>query len=847
MENDNKWLVLLKGISFPFFILVSSASIGFLLINFLINVFISLHRAYFIDGTLLKPVKVDINMTMLLETDYLFTTMPVLFVTVLFSSLIGIYVMYKWKSNFASFKKDQKGSARFATIKEIKKQYRLVPQKVERFNSSGGVPVGRIKDEILIDDSAVNNLVIGTTRSGKGETFVFSTIDIYSRATEQASMILNDPKGELYAASKETLERLGYQVEVLNLMNPLQSMSYNLLQLTIDAYMEGNFSLAQQYARSVAFMLYNDPTAKDKIWSNASISLCTALILAVCEINKHDPSKITMYNVALMLTELSSEEGADEGGDGLIEFFKQFPANHPAKLQFATYEGAKGATRGSIFMNTITPLGIFTLDGTAKLTSQNTLNMAKIGFGRWIKGQAAQLKMIEITFPNGKTEKIKTDAQGNFTLYHRHEIKVGDTFSINDGTGTTKFHVTGTCHEFEDGHLSVEASNLNVVLNEVVEFTKPLAVFMIVPDYDQTFNIISSLYVKQVYTVLARISSNTRAGKCDREVIFILDEFGNMPAIESFASILTVCLGRNIRFNLIVQAYSQIEHLYGESWKTIDGNCGNTIYLLTADFTTAEIISKKLGDETITTKSRSGQSLSLDKSKTENVDSRSLLTPNEVMRLKEGEAIILRVIKRQDKERKRITSFPILLTEKDGTAFKYRWEYLGDQYDTDKSINDINIACSHANVSLDDLKIDFKAFRFGENEAENASVINDVVFSNASEPDSNEELPMGVDESLVENNRKLSDINMQLNEASRIKQQKLIINQRIKIANYIQKSLLKTLLIDHNQFEKIFADYDALGLYDFEALFINNQTKFKREKLDLIRKKLELAKNKCEV
>ena len=62
-------------------------------------------------------------------------------------------------------------------------------------------------------------------------------------------------------------------------MNPMQSMSYNLLELVKQEFFDENYSMAQQYARSIAFMLYDDPTAKDKFWSNSSTDLCTALIL----------------------------------------------------------------------------------------------------------------------------------------------------------------------------------------------------------------------------------------------------------------------------------------------------------------------------------------------------------------------------------------------------------------------------------------------------------------------------------------------------------------------------------------------------------------------------------------
>ncbi|MEH7360889.1 TraG/TraD/VirD4 family protein, partial [Priestia megaterium] len=171
----------------------------------------------------------------------------------------------------------------------------------------------------------------------------------------------------------------------------------------------------------------------------------------------------------------------------------------------------------------------------------------------------------------------------------------------------------------------------------------------------------------------------------------------NMPAIEGMSNIITVCLGRNIRFNLVIQAYAQLKNKYGNDAETIEGNCGNTIYILSNNYETAKTISQKLGDGTINSTSRSGKGLSTDKSKTEGVDGKPLLTPNELMELKEGESVVVRVVKRQDKARQRIKAHPIYNTGK--TALKYRWEYLGEDFNTDRSILDIDISSLHEQVN----------------------------------------------------------------------------------------------------------------------------------------------------
>lgn len=722
MFND-RFTYYLKKVGIPLLVLATSFTIFFLILNLLVNVVVEVFQKTLGTGNLLEPEPINLTTSMIYSFPLFATATLVYGILFLIAFVAALMVAFKYITNYGQIKKEQKGSARFTTFKEIQKQYRDVPEKGERFKGSGGVPVARYKKRIFIDDNPVNNMVIGTTRSGKGETFVFSAIDIYSRAEKQASMILNDPKGELYAASKETLEGLGYHVEVLNLMNPIQSMSYNLLQLTIDSFLEEKYSLSQQYARSVAFMLYNDPQAKDPFWANSATDLCTALILALCEQCKHERDKINMYNVALMLSDLGTRTIKKSDGkevSALDDFFSKFPENHPAKMQYATINFSTSQTRSNILANTNAKLGVFTLDGTAKLTSRNSFDMSKIGFSRWIKGKTTPDTRIYLTFSNNKKETIRTGADGMFTLFHKNPLQVDDSFTITVGKKETVVEVTGMIErerkdgtKVHEGFLEYETNNNHVEIMSVMDFDKPVAVFMIVPDYDATLNVIASLYVKQVYTNLARIASNSEGGKCHREVVFILDEFGNMPPIEGMANIATVCLGRNIRFNLVIQAYAQLENLYGDDWKTIDGNCGNTLYLLTADESTAELISKKLGEETIVTKSRSGQTISMSKSKTESIDSRRLMTATEVMGLREGEMIVIRIIKRQDKNRKRIKSYPIFLTGK--TSLKYRWEYLSEYYDTDKSINEIDIPCEHSMTDLNHLQASFTVNNFADN------------------------------------------------------------------------------------------------------------------------------------
>lgn len=595
-------------------------------------------------------------------------------------TLVLIKFIFNFRASFKDISEGQKGTSRFTTMEEIKEQYKSVyeietpeERKQGGYSGKGGVIISRHRDRLFIDDSATNNLIIGTTRSGKGELYVFPTIDLYSRAKEKASLVVNDPKAELYSASKEILEDRGYRVEVLNLINPLNSMSYNPLQLVIDAYEKEDYSTAQGLCKTLTHMLYYKPDTKDPFWQNSAMSLVNALILAVtekcfddCKIYykkiaelensdkknkdklisnlekdiKKIKSKITLYTVANMLSELGSRTDA-KGNNELDKYFEKLPTKSVAKMQYATSNFSKGEARGSIFSVAMSELNIFTMDEIAKLTSKNSINLKNIGF------------------------------------------------------------------KSEDN--------------------RPVALFMTIPDFDKSNHVIASIFVRQLYYVLAKEATFNIPAKCDREVIFLLDEFGSMPSIEGMDSIITVCLGRNIKFNLVIQAISQLKKLYGDDYKTILGNCSNKFYIFTNEVETAEEFSKLLGDKTIVTYSRSGEILDTTKHQTESVDGRKLLTTDELMHLEEGEIAIVRGTKRRDIKGNKIRPFPIFNTA--DHTLKYRYEYLGRFFDNNKNLINEEIPTLHNNVNLEDLIL-FKDNQVG-NIIQNKPIIEEIEVINA--------------------------------------------------------------------------------------------------------------------
>ena len=781
-------------------------------------------------------------------------------------------LIFDLKKSFETLNLGQKGKSRFTTLEEIQEQYKAIPEKDEFYKGGGGVPVSRYKDKIFIDTSPVNNLIIGTTRSGKGEVIVVPINDIYSRAEFQASLVVNDPKGELVAMSKETLEKRGYRVECLNLLNPLKSLSYNPLQLIIDAYHNGDTDEAQSLCKTLTYSLYYNPSAKDPFWQNSAMSLVNGLILAVidecdkkCKIidneilnyekkntelsskNKEqnletikknermiellekekekENSKITLYTVANMLSELGGKDiqvsvvGKDgkektETVNALDNFFQNLPANSVAKMQYATSKFADGSARGSIFAVAMAELSRFTMNSVARMTSKNSIDLRDIGFNKRVTKTVRVL--VKERLEDDKDIIIRpienTETKNYFTGIGNIEIKQG--FEFKDEMFSKDVKAFG--YKGKEIKAKIEVDSIDIDIDEVGEYeliysvtddtyeNKPVALFLVTPDYDGSNHVLSSIFIRQLYYVLAKEASLSETGKCEREVIFNLDEFGNMPAIEGFANIVTVCLGRKIRFNIVIQALSQLKKLYGEDDKTIIGNCGNLIYLLTNDNDTAEEVSKSLGDQTIVTESRSGETLDITKNRTESLDSERLLRASALLEFQEGEMVVKRVIKRQDLKGNRIVPYPI--HNHGETAMKFRWEYLGESFDNEKAFRKVRIKSKHRNVNLDDLLIDFE-----ESEEDYIKRLHSL---------GNEE------ENIIENNDKQ-------------------ITKNIKLGDFLAKEDISSFSMSFAKYRKELAKFN-LKKIDENTLFSEIEEIYTKSNIPVLQERLEFLRNKLE-
>lgn len=156
-----------------------------------------------------------------------------------------------------------------------------IPENESRVFKKGGIVLGRkerkvhsitpkfpfiksktVEDIYFVGDN-VHTLTVGATRSGKTRCQVIESI--YNCGLAGESMILSDPKGELFEYTSGGLKQLGYNVVTLDFKNPTKSSCYNFLQPVIDEIKKGNVAQAQNKASDICESLVGEAKRRENL------------------------------------------------------------------------------------------------------------------------------------------------------------------------------------------------------------------------------------------------------------------------------------------------------------------------------------------------------------------------------------------------------------------------------------------------------------------------------------------------------------------------------------------------------------------------------------------------------
>ena len=199
--------------------------------------------------------------------------------------------------------------------------------------------------------------------SGAGKSATYSKPNAYSML---GSYIFTDPKGELYDDTAGYLKSHGYDIKVLNLVNPVNSDGYNPL-----AHINSELDV-DVIANTVVKGQKSEGGSSDPYWDDMAEMLLKALIYYLIAVRP--PEEQNLASCAEMVRAASN----NGGGNILSEMIGQLPYDHPARMYYKSVELASDKTYSSILSSLQSKLGKFDSKEIAEVTSTDTINFEDI-------------------------------------------------------------------------------------------------------------------------------------------------------------------------------------------------------------------------------------------------------------------------------------------------------------------------------------------------------------------------------------------------------------------------------------------------------------------------------------
>ena len=271
--------------------------------------------------------------------------------------------------------KKEDGYSRWAKADEIKKAQKVekIPY-IDKKSKFGGVPLVYDNEAAYVDNGESHTMVVGATGSGKTAGIINPTMKMLMKARE--SIIVSDPKGEIYEDNSGLLRELGYEIIVLNFRDPQKGNCWNPYHLPYKFQKEGNFDKANELLNDLSTNIVVDGQGNDPFWQDSAASYLTGLSLALFE-DAESEEQININSVNLMMTQGEDRYGAS---NYLKEYFNAKDPASPACVNALGTVNAPNETKGGIV--SVLKQKVKTLAVTKNLSemlSKNDFEMDTIG------------------------------------------------------------------------------------------------------------------------------------------------------------------------------------------------------------------------------------------------------------------------------------------------------------------------------------------------------------------------------------------------------------------------------------------------------------------------------------
>lgn len=253
------------------------------------------------------------------------------------------------------------GTADWMTDKELKSVLELsTPEKAT------GMILGEQKGQLvcLPEDTRLNRhcAVFGASGTMKSRAVVRNAL--FSAIRRGESVLISDPKSEMYNDTAELFRRNGYEVKVLNLVDPRHGDSWNCM-----SDLNGDTMMAQVLTNVI---IGNTSSGKgDHFWDNGESNLLKALVLYTDLDKSLTPERKNLAYVYQLLTRNSEKT--------LTAMFEKLPLDHPARAPFNLFSQASDTVKSGIILGLGTRLQVLQNDAVKQLVSFSDIDLTAPG------------------------------------------------------------------------------------------------------------------------------------------------------------------------------------------------------------------------------------------------------------------------------------------------------------------------------------------------------------------------------------------------------------------------------------------------------------------------------------
>lgn len=360
--------------------------------------------------------------------------------------------------------------------------------------------------------------VIAATRLGKTTSYVIPTILSFAKQMVKRSMVISDPKGELYRTTAATLKKQGYRVRLINFRDYRHSECWNPLTKIYKAYIE---AMNVEDGVTVVTTKNGPRNCLDGVIYNSQAKLDDAIARIRKVLIEDVGNDIDNLAAAIISTDKLDDPYWEDSARDLLK------AGIWAMLEDSQLKDSKSRiTEDTFSFGTLLSIFDGFNDGTGSHYEDDGY------FSDRPKNAKSYMYAHKCILENAPVTRkcIVSTFNAKMSVYKNSAIRL----------------IT-SCNSFK--------------MEELADGT-PTVVFIDYRDEIKTHYKVISSFVQDAYNYLIQYSNKQKKGKLDVPFYFILDEFGNFPAIPDFETVISACGGRNIFFILILQSYAQLVNVY---------------------------------------------------------------------------------------------------------------------------------------------------------------------------------------------------------------------------------------------------------------------------------------------